>query len=338
MFDTVKRDLKTTSYYTNPKFGSFVNFFSLLDDNGQIVNNNFEDWQLEILNKDLSYLKTQLNSKEISMKVQSFKNDGYMRNYQKLVDCANSMFGCALNIPLYLVDILPEPFETRGCDSVSVDKEDESKLDIPYGIYFKKPFLTHCYFEFVIAHEIIHQIISFYSNKYFPYTTLIEEGYCDLFAAIILKESKVVNTHTIKQLFLYNRMLKSEDSIWNYYKIAFKRAIVSTFNEGINNSIDKIKKGRESFINIDFKKEINLNHNEKFNFLFELLEIEMELCLDIDEYHVINKCLLNECNEKFINKFKSTLENLNAKGLLIFDQGIVQIIDHDIFSNMRYRI
>lgn len=328
--------LKSACYYTETNIGDFSAFFQLT------YSDNFKDYEFkDTLKVDLEKITNTYNADAFQKKLLDFyDNLGYKKNYYKILSEAEKLFNMKLDIPLYLVDKLVEPYHSRDCDGVSIDRIDSQKLKIPHGIYYVKKYLTHAYFEFVVAHEIIHQVIS-NTSTYQPYASMNEEGFCDLLGMILLHNTGLFNDTVLSNLLLYNRILCHNNSIWHYYLKSFEHACYYTLYSGLETVISAIKSGRNTIDTIDLKKHTNLNHiefpcDEYSSIIRNFLSTLLYYKIPIDEY----VCLSDALNSNFqqCNNSHNLIERLNQKGLLVLDNNKIILQNASFYNYMRYQL
>ncbi len=233
------RKLKHTAYYYGAKFNCFPSFFNSINSSDNTITQQLVDKDLKRLDKlSKGHKMQQINS------IFDHENK-FIEQYHLIIKSFQKIFNIEDYPKLYLVDTFPDVFSDKAWDSMSIDKNDEVHFSIPRGIYYKKEYLTHCYFEFIIAHEIVHWIISEYSEKYFPYVPLIEEGVCDFLGTYILVKNKILDYNVIENLIIYNRALKNDESLWKQYWKNYLLISSIVCNNGLTFVIDAIKEGRE---------------------------------------------------------------------------------------------
>ena len=199
--------LKYATYYHGAQFGDFPYFFNQIEIDETF--SHIEPWLRPLFQEDLGRIKSLAETHEIQSVFEYFNNeDAFLKQYYRIILGFSALFDINEKPPLRLVDNLPDPFSDKAWDAMCVDAQDEKKFSIPKGIYYRKAVLTHCYFEFVIAHEIAHWIVGLNSEKHIPYVTLFEEGLCDLLGAYFLNEQSIVPVGAITNLLAYNRALK----------------------------------------------------------------------------------------------------------------------------------
>lgn len=346
-----KRILKTTCYYYGAGFSDFPGFFNSIKENGDFCDNiNSSTKKLSVYTKEKERLQNLSIILEKEKEISKFVEIGYKENYLKIVESFKSIFNIGKWPPLYIVDKLPK-FGNDEWESVSIDEKDETYFGIPQGIYFIKSYLTHCYFEFIIAHELMHWVISYYSKEYYPFVSLYEEGICDFFSAIVLKHSNIVPDEAIINLFLYNRYFKCDETIWKMYYKFFNKFILYSLEFGIASLIALIKKGRthiSNFMESSLYKETNNLDDICKSLLLKLLNINSYFTLDLNKYIVLKElfktpnqyvdfCNLAENLDLEMNDLEEIITELETAGLVfIHDEEIYQPNIY-LFDNMRFK-
>lgn len=328
--------MKSACYYANTRIGNFSDFFNNLNSPHKFDQSVFDS----TIGKDCKIIMKTLNDNKIYEKINKFyTSKGYIDNYHIILHEAQKIFNTKIDVPLFLVESLIEPFNSRDCDSISIDKEDSIKIGLPYGIYYVKKYLTHVYFEFIVAHELIHQFISVYS-EYVPYTSLMEEGFCDLLAVILLNKCKLFDIKVIKNILLYNRYL-SNGIVWKHYLCSFKFACKYTVKYGLEGSINLLKSGRNKIKNISLE-DIKLNSTNIGDFdvsvlLSEIYDLDFYFTIDIIDYYILFQ-LVNDQNTSIEEKYRHRLNTLSNSGLICFSNNEIYIQDSTYYHLIRYII
>ncbi|MEE8341195.1 MAG: hypothetical protein V3R52_03775 [Candidatus Neomarinimicrobiota bacterium] len=326
--------LKYATYYYGAQFGDFSYFFNQIEIDETF--SHIEPWLRPSFQENLHRIKSLAETHEIQSVFEYFNNeDAFLKQYHRIILGFSDLFDINEMPSLRLVDNFPDPFSDKGWDAMSVDGQDEEKFSIPKGIYYRKAVLTHCYFEFVIAHEIAHWIVSCNSKKHVPYVTLFEEGLCDLLGAFILIEHSIVPVGTITNLFAYNRALKPQNSLWYAYWTYCKATISIVIEDGFDEIIKIIKSGREniwkfpiqsgSLNNEDYHAKSNIK-----NLICALLKADMLYTIPAEEFIVLKTSL--QYAEEYVNagvmakdlkispdRLNSILTNLANRGLIVIE-------------------
>jgi len=326
--------LKYATYYHGAQFGDFPYFFNQIEIDETF--SHIEPWLRPLFQEDLGRIKSLAETHEIQSVFEYFNNeDAFLKQYYRIILGFSALFDINEKPPLRLVDNLPDPFSDKAWDAMCVDAQDEKKFSIPKGIYYRKAVLTHCYFEFVIAHEIAHWIVGLNSEKHIPYVTLFEEGLCDLLGAYFLNEQSIVPVGAITNLLAYNRALKPQNSLWYAYWTYCKATISIVIEDGFDEIINIIKSGREnirkfpiqggSLNNEDYHAKSNIK-----NLICALLKADMLYTIPAEEFMVLKTSL--QYAEEYINpgviakdlkistdRLNSILTNLAKRGLIVIE-------------------
>ena len=326
--------LKCVTYYHGAQFGDFSFFFKQIEIDETF--SHIEMWLRQLFQEDLSRIRSLAKTPEIKTVLESFNNEeGFLKQYDKIISGYSILFDIKEMPSLHLVDKLPEPFSCKEWDAVSVDDQDEKKFSIPKGVYYRKAVLTHCYFEFVIAHELSHWIVSLHSKSYIPYVTLFEEGLCDLLGAYILNKHSIIPIDAITNLFAYNRALKPSDSLWYAYWSYCKAAMNIALGNGFDKILDIIKSGRGNIREFSIQGG-SLNNEDDHaksdikNLICALLKADMLYTIPAEEFMVLKTNF--QYAEEHINpekmakdlkispgRLNSILANLASRGLIVIE-------------------
>lgn len=317
------RELKTTVYYKGGNFDSFSDFFNKvnrpLKSNQKILN--------LLIKSEIDRLLSQ--KEEIREIINRYKStEAFIDSFNTIGETVIKYFSADLQLPqLFLVDTLPVEFGSKPWDSMSVDAKDEVYLGIKKGIYYKKDVLTHSYFEFIIAHELIHWTISQYSNEFDPYINLIEEGVCDYLSYLILLDASILNLECVTNFLIYNRVLEKPNSLWlNYYR--FSKFISSVcFTQGLEYLIDTIKKGRREIYKLKFNFDVGNRIEENILHLQTAYNIaESSVVINHVDFYFLSELIkkkyehfyFSEINEIDIDKkeMKISLTRLVEKNII----------------------
>ena len=350
-----KRILKTLTYYYGAGFADFPQFFDAIDEFGDFnAKIKKDDWKYQIYKRELKRLKEIEVSTSLKETLVYFKKEGYKENYNKIISFLSKIFPIENWPKLHLIDGKLPLSGNDSWESMSVDAEDETFFCIDRGIYYQSKYLTHGYYEFIIAHELIHWIISQYSEEYFPFVSLYEEGMCDFFAAMALKEANILPIRAIKNIYLYNRHFKPIGSLWKNYHLFLNKVIFLGLEYGLSNLIDIIKGGRKSVQNVEGMLKRNKsteqwdNSNLDTEIMFELLDVNSYLSMEISEYIIMSQ--LAEEEEEFVDfqkirtqssippqLFIETVQKLNATGFLFVKDSKLFHPNSGICDRIRYK-
>ncbi len=293
MTNNYLRYLKSTCYLCGANFSNFPAFFNSIDQEGHIHADSIALQKL--MTEDLSFLQKNAMSIIKARHLYEFSDKKYLDNYKTILDTYANIFHLSSFPQLFIVDEIPCQGNSMW-EAMSVDLEDEKRLGIKSGIYFQRRFLTHCYFEFVIAHEIMHWIISIFSKKYYPYVSLLEEGICDVYSAIVLNQSKLFDNDTIQNIILYNRHLKQNNTIWKNYGLAAYDVMRFILTFGIDNMNRIIIKGRP--FDLDFSlHSSSYNINPATPVINNLLRVSSYTTIPAEQFILLKESSKNHLNE-----------------------------------------
>jgi len=333
--------LKQTAYYCGSSFGNFPKFFQTLESGSYLRDSILSSTRT--YKAELDRLVSLSLTNDMSQIISSYQEEkNFYDNFNRIATHAANMFNIT-NLPkLHIVDDLPGRFKDKPWDSMSVDKNDCLNFSIAEGIYYKRKFLTHGYFEFVMAHEVVHWIISEFSGKYYPYVTLLEEGLCDFIGALILLEGTILPITVLKNAFIYNRATKPIDNLWHSY---WKYCLFFTHKatvDGVMSILDLVRKGRDEFNytytitnttkNSDYIN--NLRGNAVINVILESTPIYSIPYISYDIlFYIVNNSLENIKVADLVgiyniqeNIIRNSLDNLENAGL-------IHAVNNDLFYN-----
>ncbi len=233
--ETLRR-LKAAAYYQGARFGSFAAFFGLVDSRRQAIRESYlrrHPWKAALLNTELSRLGDAFEHRAFRSTLDSFHGEGRPEEiFEQVAALTSRMVGLGDCPSLRIVDDLPGPLDSKPWDAVSIDPDDSARLKVPDGIYYRRAACTSHYFEFVVAHEVIHWAISRFSSGDMLYTSPIEEGICDILAIETLA-GYGIGPIALSNLLLYNRALQPLPP-WNTYWQASRVVASRVLAEGLD--------------------------------------------------------------------------------------------------------
>ena len=349
-----------SAFYNGANFGTLNSFFDCFDDNGNFIKENVASPYIK------QFLILEFNTLFESYKKienQDTGNDFYtienVNNiFNKILKNIVKTFSLKNYQPpqLFIVDVLPKPFSSRPWAAMSVDEKDSKIYNINWGIYFKKSKIRHCYFETLIAHELMHWVITLYtsndSNEL--YCPIIEEGICDIMGTYILLNTQSMKKETIYNFYALNRAGYPHNTLVSSYWNSCKIIIMILLYGGIEQLINIIKSGRKKIIEIDINN-FNILELSKQNcyspYLLDIINILIKAnsvsTLNIPEYIVYTNTTrrtfstLDIIQESKLpnNIVIDALKGLNEKGLVFIenDERIFNINDN-LSDNFKYYI
>lgn len=162
------------------------------------------------------------------------------KEYKKLL----SSHDVQLDIPLFFVDLFPEPYSKFDFIAMNIDYDDERKYGAKRGIYLKKDSLEPLLSMFLLAHEIIHACIS--SKPTGQLARGLEDGICDLVAFYLSK--KIIPTDIVTNIIINLHSEYQKTQLFRIYSESLRQAILIYKIYGMNGIMELItkasKKGR----------------------------------------------------------------------------------------------
>jgi hypothetical protein len=290
-----KRLLKAAAYYYGASFGTFdfFNFDDELPEDGYFAS---YPWRLGLIQRELERLVQFSATPVLESALASFyAPQGPQNSFLALLNRTRDLLGFDEGPQLHLVDSLPGSFVSRDWDAMSIDKNDEQYYKVPAGIYFKKSFLTHCYFEYVIAHELVHWAISQHSDEYFPHASAYEEGLCDFLSLYVLLKSEYLPVEALVNLLVYNRILQTRDKPWYAYWKFCKAWLAAASRTGLQEIVAIARSGRAAVASGLHPRGPVQSVEALDPLIGRLGEVSMEaeaaLSIGIDEYLVLQSAV-----------------------------------------------
>lgn len=241
------RRLKAAAYYQGAGFGSFAAFFRLVETQRLQIRRAYQrryPWRTAVLSAQLSTLQEAFEHREFKDALDGFHLLGRPEEiFEQLAAIAGKMLGIGDWPSLRMVRHLPAPFQGRAWDALSIDANDGVRFSVPEGIYYRAGSYTFCYFEFVVAHELVHWAISKFSRRSLPFTSPLEEGICDVVALEILAQYGH-RPQVLSNLLIYNRALQPELP-WAVYWQASRIVASMVLADGWEELLRVLRGGRE---------------------------------------------------------------------------------------------
>lgn len=338
----------------------FPSIFSLLDEGGFSITSSYLNsfpWRGSLLRDELRKLHQRMDEPVLARNLALFQMpSGEEKQYDCISKVAMSTLGFDSAPRLHLVHCMPEPFDTQAWDGMCADSGDEKKLGIAPGIYFRREFVTHPYFEFIIAHELVHWAISAHSKKYSPHASVIEEGLSDALGLYILLKSKCAPVRAVTNLLIYNRAAIQPSDLWSTYWQFCKTTLGRASIVGFERLVELVGTGREALVDVSLLSGSSDNGSATLEQDWkDALECAMIAdgvkIIDIDAFILLEEAIslkqlefleigkLKACTEMPEQNFHSAIDALIKSGLL------VQPDSHHVFqpfvkvpSNLRYAL
>lgn len=345
-----KNRLKTTAYFYGANFSNILLFFNSINESGEFKEEIRNcKWKNELYKEELNRLIDLSKDFEEDNFYRKYREKECLQNFFLILEEAKKMFNIKIWPQLFLVDSLKSVPEGKEWSAMSIDEMDSKELEIPEGIYFMKKYLIYGFFEFTVAHELVHWVISQYSIKYFPYVPIVEEGICDFMATILLYKTKLFPIEVIKNFVLHNKQFTINDTLGETYGDFFRIILIYCQNNGFSSVLELIKSGREritkfcneSIIKTDLKSNIDIQP-----LLRELLNVQSYFTLPIQEYYILKATteigkLEFQKEDIEVNLPKDVLENaldkLNIKGYLFKENDFILQMNQSFFNNVKFK-
>jgi len=108
------------------------------------------------------------------------------------------------DVPLHFVDEFPSPFNGQNSWAITVDRTDAAEFRINEGIYLLRRHLMPIASSVILAHELVHAILSVQPSQRF--VRGLEEGIADLVSVLALrtKFSTEVIRNTLRNFRFYH--------------------------------------------------------------------------------------------------------------------------------------
>lgn len=296
-----------------------------------------------LISADLSAIK--------SNAIPLYSKDEALEIYESIYSLAISLTGAvAKRLPLFIVDALPSPFDNRPWKAMCVDHCLGSFSELDEGIYFKKEFLARGMLEVMLAHEIVHYIISSFSHAHpQPYTSLLEEGACDFLSYYILLSSRPELEGAIRVNMLQNRFGATKKTIGRarYYQLS-KAIFAHALKNGVSGVLDLLKQGRGEW-SLEGSQPLEISTSDKALLTLASIyfELDSSVVLPIDEYAIL--ALTAEREKASVLEIATTLgvscdiiiskvEKMQGEGLLAIEGDTVFNYNKKILNKFYYSI
>ena len=333
------RMLKSTAYHVGARFGTFSSFFQTITETGELSAEycTLFPWRNDLLGRELRRLKALAEEPIIHGRIENFYANQASRNqYLLLSSAARRVLDFSQAPELFLVDALPGPFDAEPWDAMFLDRFDEKRLGIPCGIYFRRAFETHCYFEFVVAHELVHWAISAHSEGSIHRSSAIEEGVCDVLGLHLLDVTGCLAPDVLVNLLIYNRATKAPDDLWSTYWRFCKMAAAAVNELGLDWLTALAKSGREGLVSDSFFSDRPLvspsqEKKESNSLLSYILAADATKSIPIDSY------ILLEAAVSLAPVSELRVEVLRAQRLLpetVFDTALADVYASGLIAQL----
>lgn len=239
------RETKSAAYYADDtRFASFVSFFSHFD--------RRTDEHLDpVLRADYEALEACRKRLWVANgPFTDFYTDTptYMLGYfDRVWERLSGWFPGLPKPELFIVDSPASVFSGAHTDWDAMCVERGDRSGVPPGVYFSRNRLTHLYFEFLIAHELLHWVIG-ETDLSLPDPTglpIMEEGVCDFLAMYLMQTELSLPDVVMENLMLYNRAYVHHNSLCKAYWFALQNTARYVRSYGISGLPELIRtKGR----------------------------------------------------------------------------------------------
>lgn len=306
------------------------------------------EWERALALRDLTALEAVAGDATL------YDADEAIKRYNALYDAVCNVLGLAeppKPLPFFLVDKFPEPFADRPWKAMCVDPALGTHGAVPCGIYYKPQYLCNGMFEIMVSHEIVHYLISHYSvGESRKYTSLAEEGVCEILAAYALLTVQPDAEHAIRSHLLHNRAgaIGAHTIRRNYYNAA-NHIFDYVCQNGLPALLAALAHGRIAFEDEDLSNiaypSPQIGVLGKLQAMYSLAERMLVLpataYLLFAESATVGECeastLAENCNIP-LDVVTETLAKLQADGLLSVHQGVVYNHNKYLLPHLYYAL
>ena len=322
--------------------------FADIDDFAAAVSQiaDLPEWERALVASDLATLA------EVAEDATLYDAEEAMARYHTLYDAVCDVLGLAEppeSLPFFIVDRFPEPFADRPWKAMCVDPALGTHGAVPCGIYYKPQYLCSGMFEIMVSHEIVHYLISHYSvGEARKYTSLAEEGVCEILAAYALLTVTPDAEHALCSHLLHNRAgaIGAHSIRRNYYNAA-NHIFDYVCQNGLSALLSALSQGRIAFGDADLSSIAYPSPQTgvlgKLQAMYSLAERMLVLpataYLLFAESATVGECeataLAAKCNIP-LDIVTKTLAKLQADGLLSVHQGVVYNYNRYLLPHLYY--
>jgi hypothetical protein len=309
---------KGVTYTTSCSFSDIVVFFDVLQPFLTKVQSNKTDFlkNLNIVIEDWGNLRSGYLSENdvmrylISSDLRSIKKNLQGKTSYDLTESLSSALlqyenilkkqGLDFDTPrLYFVNSYPSPFDNLQGRALTIDLNDKKSFGIQPGIYMRYDDMLPFYSESLLAHELIHWVISQPNPSILARG--LEEGICDLIGTIYLT-SKLLGAESAKNIFIHERLYVGKfNQFWENYLEASRQGAVIYFQRGLNGLFELIAKGRSAIRQAEANLITgNINLDKAKNKKDEMSDLILYLLFSYPRYLAVSPLA------KFISEYVET--------------------------------
>ncbi|MET9626300.1 hypothetical protein ABZX92_02450 [Lentzea sp. NPDC006480] len=162
-------------------------------------------------------------------------------------------------VPVRVVERLPEPYASKGFSALTADMGDKRKHGIEPGIYFDESAISPFLADYFIAHEIIHVWLGFRSPD--ESCTLLEEGLAELLS-IFGYVARTFGLAAAENLYKIFRLNSNAATRFESYVDGIRQALFTAESLGaVGQLIENARLGRPQ-LNAAFDRSLTSTHTE----------------------------------------------------------------------------
>jgi len=181
-----------------------------------------ESASAQVMIRDLEAIRSVLQQEGIRRQLDERKDlDAVLaRRVSELNGLLASAGMSDIDVPVFVVDRFPAPYEERRFAVLAADGGDETAYGVTPGLYFLREGLRPFYSEFLMCHEIIHVILGMKHPELIAHG--LEEGLADILGSVLFSR-RLLGEDLTRNIFIYNRLGSDYDALWEQY-LDFARA------------------------------------------------------------------------------------------------------------------
>ncbi|MCU0652757.1 MAG: hypothetical protein MUD10_00670 [Candidatus Pacebacteria bacterium] len=233
----------------------FKKDFAALDFDGAAVLKKIDELQKEepvagigqkealaiLARRDLRAVVAAIKRLNLNLEVEIELNGSLAKLQELLAD-----FGIKYDRSLFIVDHFPKPydfFDKIGTNGTNFDDADHEMFGLEQGVYLKRQNLKPLISIFILAHEIIHNVVSFKDSNYLARG--LEEGFTQLFGEIYLCGQLLGYDAALNNMINKRMRLPVRELRWELYVDWLRQGCVFYREFGIDGIAEAMKRGRK---------------------------------------------------------------------------------------------
>lgn len=346
-----KYELLMGAYYCNElRFAQIDEIFKYILEDGKI-SDELSAMRKKFLSEEIKKCEDAYNL--LTSEQKNCNKEIFDKIFNNMINCFYQEF----NIINYkkpnitIVSRFPYPFEDRNYKAMTFSKLHEKQYNVPEGIYLMDKYAKHGIAEIMMAHEIMHYILNYFTPQEFllKQESFLSEGLVDFISLYLLLKYNILDEICIKNWISFGRVNCTYDYIGSLYSNESKQILLIAKRAGINGLLNLVVNGIGNLVNIDLKEYTDLfnikQEDEVLNKLISFFDNAMtNVNINVNEFYLYKKLLgvkdgikIEKLNKsiKNIDSIKKELMNLQKKGFIYILDDVVYNTNFSIFNTIK---